>query len=227
MLVATLTNRIYLVLRALLLSGVFMVAHNPYILLFDPGFQLSFVATLGLILGVSRVENWLNFIPNPDWLQARSFLAATLVTQVFVLPLLLYQIGEVSLVAVFVNVLVLPMVAIAMLLTFLSGLLGLVFVPLATPFVMAANLTLNYIINIAVMFANLPLSTVKVPAFPLWFMFALYALLALLVWRVYRSARVEDELLDWQVVEESDLEIQKPRGHFYDRAAKEVPIFFR
>ena len=36
--------------KALFLAGFMMLIYNPMLLLFDPSFQLSFLATLGLIV---------------------------------------------------------------------------------------------------------------------------------------------------------------------------------
>jgi len=47
------TGRTYAVMRALCFAGVIMVLINPYLLVYDVGFQLSFLATLGLIFSGS------------------------------------------------------------------------------------------------------------------------------------------------------------------------------
>ena len=49
-LIARGTGRQYAVLRALAFAGTVMLLINPYLLVYDPVFQLSFLATLGLIL---------------------------------------------------------------------------------------------------------------------------------------------------------------------------------
>lgn len=92
LLIMGLTGRIYFVLRGLMIAGFLMLIWNPYSLAFDVGFQLSFIATLGLILVAPHLEDRLNTLPSP--FGAREFLVATLATQIFVLPILLYQIGE-------------------------------------------------------------------------------------------------------------------------------------
>ncbi|MCB9810775.1 ComEC/Rec2 family competence protein, partial [Candidatus Nomurabacteria bacterium] len=124
LLIAQATGRIYLVLRALLVAGFIMLLFNPLLLVYDVGFQLSFMATLGLILLTPQLERLFTKIPNLAG--ARMFLTATIATQIAVLPLLLYQIGQFSVVSVLVNLLVLPMVPVAMLLTFITGMLGFV-----------------------------------------------------------------------------------------------------
>lgn len=197
------TGRVYLVLRGLVLAGIIMLLINPYLLAFDVGFQLSFLATLGLILVAPFLDKKLTAVPN-KWFKTREFLVATLATQLFVLPLLLYQIGEFSLVAVLVNVLVLPMVPVSMLLTFLSGMAAFFSTALAVPLAFADYLSLGYIIGIANWFAKLPLASFIVPAFPFWLVPFAYGLIAYLVWYfVYREKETGD-LSDWTIVEEKE-----------------------
>lgn len=197
LLLAALTNRTYLVLRALMIAAAIMVLINPYILLYDSGFQLSFMATLGLILFAADVESWLTSVPH--WFGVREFLTATLVTQVFVLPLLLYQIGEVSLIAVIVNVLVLPMVPVAMFATFVLGCISFIVPPLVPFLAYITYLSLHYILGIATFFAAVPFATVAVPPFPVWVLLLAYLGLGYLLWRF--KIRTNDELAGWTIVE--------------------------
>lgn len=209
-LIAQATGQTYAVMRALLCAGCIMLFLNPYLLVFDTGFQLSFVATVGLILAAPMLEMKIVFMPN--MLHAREFVTATLATQIYVLPLLLYQIGEFSVVAVVVNLLVLPMVALAMLLTFLAGILALLAPILALPLAYAAYLSLSYILTIASWFAAFPFASFVVPAFPFWVMLCMYALLGYGTYRYI--TRVPDTKSDiartdmlkgWTIVSEEEL----------------------
>lgn len=191
-----LTGRMYLVLRGLMVAGVVMLFFNPYALAFDVGFQLSFLATLGLIIVSPYLSRGLGGVPT--FLGMREFLTATLATQLFVLPLLLYQMGEFSIVAVVVNVLVLPMVAVAMLLTFLTGIVSFVSVALVAPLAFVTYLSLSYIIIIAEWFAELPFASFTVSAFSFWFVPCAYAVLAYIFWRIKQEP---DELKGWVIVE--------------------------
>ena len=80
-------GRLYDVLRALLFTAGVMVLINPYILLYDIGFQLSFMATLGLVLFLPQFESTL--VTNSTALKLRDLFMATLVTRIFVLPRLM------------------------------------------------------------------------------------------------------------------------------------------
>lgn len=224
-LIARATNRIYMVMRALLLAGVVMLLINPYLLAFDTGFQLSFVATLGLILVAPHLESRLTLMPSSIGL--REFLTATLATQIFVTPILLYQIGEFSVVAVVVNLLVLPMVPVAMLLTFVTGLVGLLSLTLATPLAYLTYLSLSYILLVATFFAALPFASYVVPAFPFWVVLLGYGLLAGGLWWLYqRSTNFPENhnLSGWLIEDESELSKSVSKA---GDSVNEPPVFFR
>lgn len=202
LLVAQSLRRTYNVMRALLLAGFVMVLINPYLLVYDVGFQLSFMATLGLILALPYIEGKEE---KASLLSIRGYVGATIATQIAVLPLLLYHIGQVSLVSVIVNVLVLPAVPLAMLFTFLAGVVALLSTVLALPFSFIATLLLKYIILMATWWGSLPFSSVLVPVISPMVLFLLYAILALSYWFINRKLQARDEVVilpDWTIEEE-------------------------
>lgn len=172
-LLALVTGRRYALLRALMLAGFIMLCINPLLLVHDVGFQLSFVATLGLILVAPQFTEVLTGV-TPRF-SIREFLTATLATQIAVLPLLLYQIGEFSLITIVVNILVLPLVASAMLMTFLTGIIAIVSTGMALPFAYIAYVLLTYIIFVATYFAQLPFAAITVPEFPFVLVILMYS----------------------------------------------------
>lgn len=227
-LIARTIGRTYAVLRALMVTGFIMILINPQLLVFDIGFQLSFIATLGLILLSPHFEKRLQFLPNVVGI--REFLIATVATQLFVTPILLYQIGEFSVVSVLVNVLILPMVPVAMMLTFISGLLAYVSIPLGQIIAYLANIALLYIINVAEFFAALPFSAYVVPPFPFIFVVIAYLILGYLVYRLHTSrtshkSSTDHDLSGWTIVDMKDYaaSIEKTTT---DHDVK-TPIFFR
>ncbi len=106
------TGRIYRMGWALFLVGFLMILHNPKILRFDASFQLSFLATLALIYLAPYFEQKLSFVPKRFHLQ--EIVSATLSTQIFVLPLLLYKTGVLSFVSLPANLLILPFIPVTM-----------------------------------------------------------------------------------------------------------------
>lgn len=173
-LLARATGRTYAVLRALLAAAVLMLIGNPLLLAYDPGFQLSFIATLGLIMLSPILEQRLAWVRAPFW---RDLLAATLAAQVAVLPLLLYQTGIFSLVSLPANLLVLPVVPFAMLLSFIAGVIGMLLPTAAPVFGFPAHVLLSYVVETGRLLASLPFASVSVPQFPFLLTVLAYAAL--------------------------------------------------
>ena len=116
-------RRDYDVNRALFLAGFLMVLHNPRILLSDPGFQLSFVATLGLLHISPKISCLLDRISDsPKFSEIKEIVSTTISTQIAVLPLLVVMTGEISVVSLLANVLVLPIIPLSMTMSAISGL---------------------------------------------------------------------------------------------------------
>jgi competence protein ComEC len=121
-LVARERGRIYDMTNALAFAGVVMVLMNPYLLRFDLSFQLSFLATLGIVIVPISLERYTFWLPK--WLS--EIVLATLGAELFVMPLIVYYFGTIPLFGLFANVLILPTVSFLMLVTFLTGVMGLV-----------------------------------------------------------------------------------------------------
>ena len=206
LIIARCTGRVYAVLRALMLALVVMLLINPYLLVHDVGFQLSFLATLGLILFSPHIEKRLTFIPT--FVGIRSFATATLATQITVLPLLLYHTGMFSAVSLMVNVLVLPMVPVAMGLTFLTGTLGALTNALGSGIGFFAYLSLTYIIEVAKFFGSFSFSAFTIGVFPFWIVLVSYTGITLgyitLVRRDVEKKEEKNPYADWIIEEEKE-----------------------
>ncbi len=174
--------RPYALSRALALAVVCMVLIQPRVLLYDPGFQLSVCATLGLVWVAPLIAR--KFTSVPEQLGLRDIVASTLGTYIGVLPLIAYSIGEISLVSLAANVLVLPVVPLSMLLSFIAGVGGaLVGGSVSVIIGYPAYLVLSYIVFVAEWVAGLPFATVVVPPFPLWGVLLGYVLIGMYVAR--------------------------------------------
>ena len=145
-------------LNALVFAALLMVLFNPKILVFDVSFQLSFLATLGLLYIYPYFKN--KFTKIPDFFSLRDTVSATLSAQIAVLPILLYNFKQVSLIAPVVNVLILPLIPPAMLLGFLAGLIGFFSIALAKLFVFPLWMILFYQIKTIEFFGGLSFSSI-------------------------------------------------------------------
>jgi competence protein ComEC len=152
----------YDVNRALFIAGIIMIFLNPNILIYDPSFQLSFLATYGLINFSDKVKNLFKFLP--EKFGFKEIVVSTIATQIAVFPLLSKMIGEISVISLLVNVITLPTIPLAMLLGFLTGVFGLINISILTlPISFLANLNLLYVIKITETFSQLPFATVDLP----------------------------------------------------------------
>ncbi len=169
--------RTYTAGRALLLVVLLMLLWNPLYLVFDPGFGLSVAATAGLIWLTPIIELFLR-IKNAFW---KSAIATTLAAQVSVLPLLLYDTGNLSLVALPANLLTMTLVPLAMGFSALAGFAGMLFGAIA-PFIgillaFPAYLATKTLLFIAHESAALPFAAFTLPLFPFWLVLFAYAIL--------------------------------------------------
>lgn len=120
-----LSHRTYDVNRALYLAGGVMLLINPKILFYDPSFQLSFLATYGLINFGEKMQNWPVFKKLPEKFGIKELTIATISTQIAVLPMLAKMTGEISIIGLPVNLITLPTIPFAMLVSFLTCLFWL------------------------------------------------------------------------------------------------------
>ncbi|MFA5001051.1 MAG: ComEC/Rec2 family competence protein [Candidatus Paceibacterota bacterium] len=144
---------------ALVLAGFLMVLWNPRLLAFDLGFQLSFLATLGLIYLSPIVEKGIDKISRGTldtklkWL--KEIIATTTGAQIAVYPWLLWRAGNASLVGFISNIFALPAVPFAMFASFVTGITGFTSHFLSLLVSYPTYFLLEYILQIAHWFAGL------------------------------------------------------------------------
>jgi competence protein ComEC len=171
-LIARATGRTYDVGRALLLTAVIMIALNPMILRYDVSFQLSFIATLAVIYLSPKTEKYFMWVPKKFGL--RDVINITCAVYIFVLPFILYKMGNLSLVAIPVNILVLPFIPMTMLLGFLTGFIGFFSYALIIPIGFVVYILLNYEFGVINIFSNISFASVIVPNFSLVLVILIY-----------------------------------------------------
>lgn len=180
-LLARIVGRGYVITRALMIAACLMILHNPYILAFDISFQLSFLATLGLIYATPVFDRLFKRLPKAFGF--RDITSATFATQLTVLPFLLHKMGNLSVIAPLTNVLVLPLVPMTMFYGFMAGTLSFVWPVLGMPFGFIAFVLLKYEIFVVTLFAKLPFASFTISHFPAVLTVLCYTVI---VWYVYR-----------------------------------------
>lgn len=164
-------------LRVLVLVGGLMVFVNPMILLHDVSFQLSFSATLAIVVFVPVIEKYFSLISN---MVLREIVVTTIATQIFVLPLILYHMGSVSVVGFIANIFILPVVPVAMLVVALVAILG--WIPLLGSMLsFFAYLLLTYVITLVELFSRVPFASLHGIPFSLFLLIITYTMLGIFI----------------------------------------------
>ena len=158
-------------LRSLIMAAAVILAINPLALRHDLGFQLSFLAVIGIIYfhGVFSFK----FIRHK---YLREMIALTLSAQALTFPLITYSFGYFSFGAVFANILIVPLLPLIMTMGFLALLLPVLFVFL--------SLILEYVLWVVYFFSDF---YIAVPDIPFIFIFFIYVFLFLILCRLHKK----------------------------------------
>jgi competence protein ComEC len=113
----------------------------------------------------------------------RELIGATAGAQIMVAPLIAYHMGTVSLVALIANLIVLPVVPFAMLLSLGAGVMGAL-VPLSlAPLVgFPAFLILEFVVSVASVASSVPFASIAIPIIPGWVIAVMYMVGGFWLW---------------------------------------------
>jgi competence protein ComEC len=118
-------GRFYSFWHSLIFAAFFMILINPKILVFDLGFQLSFLSLLGITYFKPIFDKLFKFRQGDcGFLNWKENLTTTLGAQLAVCPLLLYKFSNFSAAAFLANILILSFVPLVMFLAFVLGIFG-------------------------------------------------------------------------------------------------------
>jgi competence protein ComEC len=169
---------------------------NPFYLWTDIGWYLSFLAFFGVLV-ISPLISVRLFKKQPKLLT--SVLLETLCAEIMTLPLILMTFSQLSIIALVANLLVVPLVPLAMLLSAVAGLAGALVPQIAGWLALPARLLLTYMLDIVHALSSIP-SVLIHRAIGLAYMIILYALVVLLVLINHHKAPKNKELLSGDVI---------------------------
>lgn len=176
---------------SLILTAAVMLAINPLLILYDVGFQLSFMAVLGIMKFSDKIEIFFRKLKLriPAFLGIRESLTMTLAAQVTTLPLIIYHFGQASLISPVANILILPALPIIMILGFSFTLLGLINLSLGKILFWFEWIVLSYLIKMVEMFAGWKWAAVSEIEAGWWFLAISYLIIGIwLNWGRVRNA---------------------------------------
>ncbi|MDO5344050.1 MAG: ComEC/Rec2 family competence protein [Candidatus Saccharibacteria bacterium] len=151
----------------------------------DLGWQLSFAAFAGVMLLAPLLQRYFFGDKEPGTL--RQIFGETLSAQIMTLPILVLSFGVVSNVALLANILILPLVPLAMLLTFLVGVLAEV--PLIAGLLAApTEWLLGYMVTVGKWLAEQPWAQTEL-TIQWWQAAGAYIVIALGMWWMQRQTK--------------------------------------
>ncbi len=159
-------------LALLLTAATILLLVNP-LWIWDLGFQLSFLATLGLIVTTPPLMAKLDWMPPA----IASIVVVPIAASVWVLPLLLYVFSVVSPYSILVNIIAAPLLWILSIGGMVSALAGLIFGPAGSVLAQLLDNPAKWLIAIAQYFSQLPGNSVAVGQVSVFQLIALYSLI--------------------------------------------------
>lgn len=171
-LVGSLIGRKSRPILGLAIAAVILLIYQP-LWLYDLGFQFSFLATLGLLVAAGPIEEYLGFLPP---LVAAS-LSIPIAAYTWTIPLQLFVFGKVSPYSILANVLTTPLISFATIGGVISGILGVIFVPLGALATWLLFFALVLLIAIARLIEGLPGAVNSLGTIGVWQLVGAYGLL--------------------------------------------------
>lgn len=175
----------------LLITAAVMCAFNP-LLIWEAGFQLSFMATLGLVIYADRLMNWFKQRVEPIFSQdvidkisapVGEYFLFTLAAQVTTLPIILYHFERISLSTLLANPLILPVQPLIMMLGGISIITGLIIPPLGKILSYIVWVPLVYTNKIVTLLSEIPVGSMNFGRISFWTVLIIYGLLFFFTYR--------------------------------------------
>jgi competence protein ComEC len=153
----------------------------------DMGWQLSFAAFGGVMILAPLLQAY--FFGNKKPGVIRQIMGETVSAQIATLPILIVGFGYISNVALIANLLVLPLVPLAMLLVFMTGISVWLVAPLGALLALPTEWLLSYMTHIATWLSGLPWAQSELQVGG-WFIVVYYIILTIACWYMWRATRL-------------------------------------
>jgi competence protein ComEC len=177
-LIALVLRRKVVQLGSLLLSATLLLLFNP-LWIWDLGFQLSFLATLGLIVTVPAITRRLGWMPPA----IASLIAVPLAATIWTLPLQIYSFGVVPTYSLLLNILTTPLISIISIGGFISAIAALILPDIGSAIAGTLHYPAQWLLQLVEFFAKSPGNSFAVGTISIVQMVVIYILL-ILVWLV-------------------------------------------
>ncbi|MCU0523896.1 MAG: ComEC/Rec2 family competence protein [Elainella sp. Prado103] len=167
----------------LLVAATLLLLWNP-LWIWDLGLQLSFLATLGLLITLPHLSRWLDWLPTP----IATLFAVPIAATIWTLPILLAGFGVLSPYSILVNVIVSPFITIVSIGGMISAVAAFVHPYLGSSLAGLLYFPAHFLLQVAAIASHLPGNLFAVGTLQIWQTLLLYSLI-LLLWRWDRLHR--------------------------------------
>ena len=179
--------------NSLVLAATILLLINPKLLRDDIGFQLSFLAVLGIAYCYPILDKWFDKIKAPKMKGVRDIFNVTIAAQIFTLPIIALNFSQVSIVSPISNLLVLWALPVLMITSLAAIGLSLIFSSFAFVFFLPAWLLLKYIVIVVGWLTKLPYAYVEIDYLWWGWVIVYYGVVG---WVVYRARKGVKEKQD-------------------------------
>lgn len=188
-------GRAFKPLLLLLLAGAITAAWNPFYIWSDIGWYLSFLAFFGVLIIAPLIHKRMFKTDEPKaiiGLMSESFTAFIMTA-----PLIMYIFGQISLIALPANLLIVPLVPFAMLFAVMAGLAGMILPAIGGMVALPATLLMTAMLDVVNLFSRLP-NILRQQSLSLLSMLILYASIVtvtFVMWhKMSQNAKITDEI---------------------------------
>jgi len=186
--IAYFLHRRYDSINALFFIAFTLLIHKP-IAIFSVSFQLSFIATLSILL----LSPIFNKILSRKIGFLGSLLAVTLAAQIGTLPIMAYHFKQLSVISLATNLLIVPLLAPILSIAFISVLFGIISFRIGFLINKITNNLLNYINWISAKCAIIPYGSFEINQVKIIYIFGYYILLSIIyfTYKQYENKQIK------------------------------------
>jgi competence protein ComEC len=184
------------ILNSLAVSALALLIFNPFYL-FDPGFQLSFLTVIAIVILTPKLEGFIKMDTQEEMVESWHFktkrfivksISVSLSAWLGIIPLIAYYSNTFSPVTVLINLILIPLVTLATAIGFTLLISGIVSITLTKIFGAACWLSLVGLTKVVSSFSNMPFSSWRVSTPSIIFVLCYYIFLLICI--NYRQLRL-------------------------------------
>lgn len=195
-LIAFLSNRSTNLINSISLAALIILLVDPGEI-YNPGFQLSFSAVLSIAVIYPIIEKQINQlkISNKFVRGIILFIGVSISAQIGTMPFTLAYFGKLSVVAVFANLVVIPLIGIVIALAFTTLFVSLISIVIASYFAVINDLIVSFLFSIVKFTGSFQYSFIWIPDYSVYDSVIFYGLIAILLFTIKNSIRVRGKII--------------------------------